>query len=141
MMASPVGAVPRTDGNLAALGNTCLDEEKPKLFDAFCHICICKGIALVITECFLIPLLADGILQCFQIMFNRYMFLGHIRSSFGGNLADMVFQDFVGWERHGAVVVALHLVERHVLVAHKFQHAPEVGLLLIASEEFHFAVA
>ena len=39
------------------------------------------------------------------------------------------------------MVVALHLVERHVLVADEFQHAPEVGLLLIASVEFQFAVA
>ena len=53
----------------------------------------------------------------------------------------MVLQDFIGGERHSAVVVALHLVERHVLVTHEFQHAPEVGLLLVASEEFQFAVA
>ncbi len=53
----------------------------------------------------------------------------------------MVLQNLVGRERHGAVVVALHLVERHVLVAHELQHAPEVGLLLVASEEFQLAVA
>ncbi len=63
-----------------------------------------------------------------------------MRLSFCQSL-DVVLQDFIGRERHGAVVVALHLVERHVLVAHEFQHAPEVGLLLVASEEFQFAVA
>ena len=36
----PTGAVPRTDGDLAAFGNTCLGKEYPKLFDAFCYICI-----------------------------------------------------------------------------------------------------
>lgn len=48
----------------------------------------------------------------------------------------MLLQDVVGWLRHGAVVVALHLVKRHVLVGHQLQLPPEIGLLLIASEEF-----
>ena len=52
----------------------------------------------------------------------------------------MILQYLVGWERHSSVVVALHLVERHVLVAHEFQHTPEVSLFLIASEEFQLAV-
>ena len=47
---------------------------------------------------------------------------------------DMVLQDFVGGERHGAVVVALHLVERHILMTYEFQHAPEIGLLGVESE-------
>ena len=53
----------------------------------------------------------------------------------------MVLQYLVGRERHAAVVVALHLVERHVLVTREFQHTPEVGLLLVASEEFQLTVA
>ena len=53
----------------------------------------------------------------------------------------MILQDFVGWERHGTVVVALHLIERHVFVAYEFQHAPEVGLFLVASKELQLAVA
>ena len=62
---------------------------------------------------------------------------GHL----GGNPADMVLQDLVSRLRHGTVVVALHLVERHVLVTHEFQHAPEIGLFLVASVEFQFTVA
>ena len=42
---------------------------------------------------------------------------------------------------HLAMVVALHLVEFHVLVAHHLEQAPEVGLLFVASEEFEFAVS
>ena len=38
------------------------------------------------------------------------------------------------------MVVALHLVECYVLVACELQHTPEIGLLLIAPEEFQFAV-
>ena len=53
----------------------------------------------------------------------------------------MIFQNLVSRERHGAMVVALHFVECHVLVTHKLQHAPEVSLFLIAPEEFLFAVA
>ena len=53
----------------------------------------------------------------------------------------MIFQNLVGRERHGTVVVALHLVERHVLVADEFQHAPEVGLLFVATIKLQFAVA
>ena len=53
---------------------------------------------------------------------------------------DMLLQNVICRLRHGAVVVALHLVERHVLVAHEFQHTPEVSLLLVASKEFQFAV-
>ena len=63
------------------------------------------------------------------------------RSHLGGNPVDMILQNLIGGERHGAVVVALHLVERHILVTRELQHAPEVGLLLIASVEFQFAVA
>ena len=58
----PTGAVTRTDGDLAALGDTGLGQEEPKLFDASCHISIGKRVALVVAECFLIPLLADGLL-------------------------------------------------------------------------------
>ena len=67
----PTGTVSRTDGNLAALGNTCLGEEKPELFNASRHICIRKRVTLVVSECFLIPLLADGFLQRLQIVFYR----------------------------------------------------------------------
>ena len=42
--------------------------------------------------------------------------------------------------RHDAVVVALHLIERHVLVAHELQHAPEVGLFLITAVKFQLPV-
>ena len=53
----------------------------------------------------------------------------------------MILQYLVGGERHGTMVVALHLIERHILVAQEFQHAPEVSLLLVAPEEFQLAVA
>ena len=54
---------------------------------------------------------------------------------------DMVFQDLIGRLWHGTVIIALHLVERHVLMACQLQHAPEVGLFLITSEEFQLSVA
>ena len=54
---------------------------------------------------------------------------------------DVLLQDVIGRLRHSAVVVALHLIQRHVLVAREFQHAPEVGLLFVAAKEFQFAVA
>ena len=67
----PTGAVPRTDGHLAALGNTRLGQKDPELLNADGYIRIRKGIALVVTECFLIPLLADGFLQRLQIVSYR----------------------------------------------------------------------
>lgn len=69
----------------------------------------------------------DGLRQC--------------RGRLGGDTLDVILQYLVGWLRHGPVVVALHLVERHVLMAHELQHAPEVGLLLIAAIEFQLPVA
>ena len=56
-------------------------------------------------------------------------------------LLDMVLQDIIGRLWHGTMIIALHLVERHVLMACQLQHAPEVGLFLITSEEFQLSVA
>ena len=67
----PTGAVPRTDGNLAALGDASLGKEDSKLLNTFCHIRIRKGFTLVVAECFLIPSLADGFLQSLQIVFHH----------------------------------------------------------------------
>ena len=69
----------------------------------------------------------DGLRQC--------------RGHFVGDTLDVVLQYLVCRLRHGPVVVALHLIERHILMTHELQHAPEVGLLLIAPIEFQLPVA
>ena len=53
----------------------------------------------------------------------------------------MLLKDVIGGLRHSAVVVALHLVERHVLVTHEFQHAPEVGLFFVTAIKLQFPIA
>ena len=69
----------------------------------------------------------DGLRQC--------------RGHFASDTLDVVLQYLIGWLRHGPVVVVLHLIERHILMTHELQHAPEVGLLLIAAIEFQLPVA
>ena len=70
-------------------------------------------------------------LQSYRLLLVGFVF---------GQSLDVLFQNVIGRLRHGAVVVALHLVERHVLVACELQHASEVGLLLIAAIELQFPV-
>jgi len=49
---------------------------------------------------------------------------------------DVLFQDVVGWVRHSAVIIALHLIDGDVGMPREFQHAPKIGLFLVAAIEF-----
>ena len=51
-----------------------IGKENPELLNALCHVGIRKGVALVVAECLLVPLLADGLLECLQVMLYRYFF-------------------------------------------------------------------
>ena len=53
-----------------------------------------------------------------------------VTRSFTRQTLDVLLKDVIGRLRHVAVVVALHLVERYVLVAHEFQfqHAQMDGI-------------
>lgn len=48
----------------------------------------------------------------------------------------MLFQNVVGWVRHSAVIIALHLIDGDVGMPREFQHAPKIGLFLVAAIEF-----
>ena len=54
---------------------------------------------------------------------------------------DVLFQDVVGWVGHSAVVIALHLIDGDVGMPCEFQHAPKIGLFLVAAIEFFLPVA
>lgn len=54
---------------------------------------------------------------------------------------DVLFQDVVGRVRHSAVVIALHLIDGDVGMPREFQHAPKIGLFLVAAIEFFLPVA
>ena len=56
-------------------------------------------------------------------------------------LADEAQEQWEGGVGHLAVVVALEFEQFHGGVSHFFEHAPEVGALFVAAEEFVIAIA
>ena len=73
----PSGGVTGADGNLIALGYSGFQKENPELLNVYGHVTVCQGVASIVTECLLIPMLADRILQFLQIVFHEcYYFTG-----------------------------------------------------------------
>jgi len=63
-----------------------------------------------------------------------------LRLGIGAGLADPLEHDGMAGDSH-AVPVALEFVEGDPLVPGDLEHAHEVGVLLVAAEHLHFAVA
>ena len=71
----PSGGVAGADGNLIALGYAGLQKEYPELLNVYGHVTVCQGVTSIVTECLLIPMLADRILQFLQIVFHELLIL------------------------------------------------------------------
>ena len=66
----PPCTVGGADGNLVALADAGIVEEYAELLCLGGHVGIGERRALIVAECVLAPLLSDGVLELFQVMFH-----------------------------------------------------------------------